>query len=93
MSFEPLAGQPGSKAQVDEVCDRFEAAWLAGDQPKLEAFLEPARKLDVAGATMRQRMQKSPAEIALIREGARVADVGGYAIRDAIRPGLRVTRR
>ncbi|MFY0690398.1 MAG: aminopeptidase P family protein [Paracoccaceae bacterium] len=56
---------------------------------KLEAFLEPARKLDVAGATMRQRMQKSPAEIALIREGARVADVGGYAIRDAIRPGLR----
>ncbi|MFT6104240.1 MAG: creatinase [Paracoccaceae bacterium] len=38
---------------------------------------------------MEQRMRKSPAEIALIREGARVADVGGYAIRDTARAGLR----
>ncbi len=32
---------------------------------------------------------KSKAEIALIREGARVADVGGYAIRDAVKEGVR----
>ncbi len=32
-------------------------------------------------------MVKSPEEIALIREGARIADIGGHAIRAAIRPG------
>ncbi|MGY9045871.1 MAG: M24 family metallopeptidase [Rhodobacterales bacterium] len=56
---------------------------------KLDAFLAPSRKVAVHEATMRQRMHKSPAEIALIREGARVADVGGYAIKDAIRQGVR----
>ncbi|WP_435312717.1 aminopeptidase P family protein [Primorskyibacter sedentarius] len=55
----------------------------------LKEFLSPSRKIDIAPATMRQRMHKSPAEIALIREGARIADVGGYAIRDAIREGTR----
>ncbi|MCR8549079.1 aminopeptidase P family protein [Salipiger sp. P9] len=55
----------------------------------LEDFLSPAVTVDIAAATMRQRMHKSPAEIALIRQGAQVADVGGYAIRDAVRAGLR----
>ena len=56
---------------------------------KLVHFLAPARQLDIAPATMRQRMVKSPAEIALIRHGAAVADVGGYAIHDTLREGLR----
>ena len=56
---------------------------------KLESFLSPSRMVDMFDATMRQRMHKSPAEIALIREGARVADVGGYAIRDAVKLGAR----
>jgi creatinase len=56
---------------------------------KLEAFLAPAAVEDIAEAVMRQRLVKSPAEIALIREGARIADLGGAAIRDAIRPGVR----
>jgi creatinase len=34
-------------------------------------------------------MRKSAAEITLIRAGANVADVGGYAIRDAVRVGAR----
>lgn len=55
----------------------------------MDSFLAPARTSDIAPATMRQRMHKSPAEIALIRHGAQVADVGGYAIRDAIKPGTR----
>lgn len=55
----------------------------------LEDFLHPAATLDIAPATMTQRMLKSPAEIDLIRAGAAVADVGGYAIREAIKPGLR----
>ena len=56
---------------------------------KAEQFLAPRQMIDIAGDTMQQRMRKSPAEIALIREGAAVADVGGYAIRDAIREGVR----
>ncbi|QFT59598.1 Creatinase [Sulfitobacter sp. THAF37] len=56
---------------------------------QLDAFLAPARKADIAPDTMQQRMHKSPAEIALIRAGAAVADVGGYAIRDAISVGAR----
>jgi creatinase len=56
---------------------------------RLDAFLQPRSRTDLAPPTMRQRMRKSPAEIALIRHGAEVADIGGYAIRDAIRPGLR----
>ena len=55
----------------------------------LEDFLRPLTMIDLSLTTMNQRMYKSPAEIALIREGARVADVGGYAIRDAVRVGAR----
>jgi creatinase len=54
---------------------------------KLNGFLRPARGVDVAPATMQQRMRKSAAEIALIEHGANVADVGGYAIREAVRLG------
>ncbi|MEX0367274.1 MAG: aminopeptidase P family protein [Ruegeria sp.] len=56
---------------------------------KLEGFLKPSAMVDLFETTMRQRMMKSPAEIALIRHGAQVADVGGYAIRDAVRAGVR----
>ncbi|MCE6950446.1 M24 family metallopeptidase [Cereibacter sphaeroides] len=54
---------------------------------KLNVFLKPSRGMDIAPGTMAQRMLKSPAEIALIRQGAQVADVGGYAIRDAVKVG------
>ncbi|OIQ64744.1 creatinase [mine drainage metagenome] len=56
---------------------------------KLNAFLRPKRGMDIAPATMAQRMMKSPEEIALIRAGANVADVGGYAIREAVKAGAR----
>lgn len=45
--------------------------------------------IDIAPSTMFARMVKSDEEIALITEGARVADVGGFAIRDAISAGQR----
>lgn len=45
--------------------------------------------VDMAQATMWMRTIKSPEEIALIREGARTADIGGEAIRAAIRDGAR----
>ncbi|MFK7746547.1 MAG: M24 family metallopeptidase [Roseobacter sp.] len=56
---------------------------------KLEDFLSPLTMVDLFETTMRQRMHKSEAEIALIRQGAQVADVGGYAIRDAVKVGMR----
>ncbi|NVK29879.1 MAG: M24 family metallopeptidase [Gammaproteobacteria bacterium] len=56
---------------------------------KLESFLRPAHTDDIAASTMRQRMHKSAAEIELIRHGAQVADVGGYAIKDAVKIGTR----
>ncbi|REC57943.1 M24 family metallopeptidase [Rhodosalinus sediminis] len=56
---------------------------------ELEAHLAPAGITDLAPATMRQRMRKSDAEIALIRQGAAVADAGGDAIRAAIAEGAR----
>jgi creatinase len=56
---------------------------------KLEDFLAPLTMVDLFETTMRQRMHKSEAEIALIRHGAKVADVGGYAIRDAVKVGVR----
>ena len=58
-------------------------------QSKLDEFLEPSKVVDIAPASMQQRMIKSNAELDLIREGARVADVGGFAIRDAIRVAAR----
>jgi creatinase len=68
----------------------YEADHLSLTQKdRLDAFLAPQRTVDVAPAAMRRRMHKSPAEIALIRAGAETADVGGYAIREAIRAGLR----
>ena len=56
---------------------------------KLDAFMQPARVVDIAPMTMVQRMHKSQAELDLIRHGAGVADVGGFAIRDAIDVGAR----
>lgn len=56
---------------------------------KLNHFLEVKRGMDIAPATMQQRMVKSDAEIALIRHGAQIADIGGHAIRAEIREGAR----
>ncbi|WP_400084777.1 aminopeptidase P family protein [Yoonia sp. R78084] len=55
----------------------------------LKSFLSPATTTDVAPMTMRQRMHKSAAEITLIRQCAKIADVGGYAIKDAVKAGTR----
>jgi creatinase len=56
---------------------------------KMDSFLKPSRSVDIAPTTMVQRMHKSPAELDLIRRCCKVADVGGYAIKDAIKVGTR----
>ncbi|MGE4325218.1 MAG: aminopeptidase P family protein [Pseudodonghicola sp.] len=80
---------------VVSVCGQDQVVGYEGDhltlaqRDLLEDFLDPLTMVDIASATMRQRMRKSPAEIALIRAGAEVADVGGYAIREAVKAGAR----
>ncbi|WP_281954426.1 aminopeptidase P family protein [Pseudophaeobacter arcticus] len=56
---------------------------------KLEGFLNPSKLVDLYQPTMVQRMGKSDAELEMIRAGAAVADVGGFAIRDAVKEGAR----
>ncbi len=56
---------------------------------KLSEFLGAREVVDIAPATMTQRMVKSDAEIALIKEAARIADVGGAAVVAAVAEGVR----
>ena len=56
---------------------------------RLASALEGVELVDIAAACMRRRMLKSAEEIALIKEGARIADIGGEAVREAIRTGTR----
>jgi len=55
----------------------------------MDAFLPGVEAVDIAPDTMAARMIKSEEEIALITDGARIADIGGYAVREAITPGAR----
>jgi creatinase len=56
---------------------------------KMDSFLKPSKSVDIAPTTMVQRMAKSQAELDLIRRCCKVADVGGYAIKDAVKVGTR----
>lgn len=47
-----------------------------------------AELVDISGATMNQRMIKSAEEIAVITESARIADIGGQAVKSAITEGV-----
>jgi len=55
---------------------------------RLQGVFEGAALVDIAQDAMRQRMIKSAEEIAVITQGARIGDLGGEAIRAAIREGI-----
>jgi creatinase len=55
---------------------------------KLQTALDGAHLVDIAPDAMRQRMVKSPEEIQVIKHGARIGDLGGEAIKAAIREGI-----
>jgi creatinase len=57
-------------------------------QAQLAAALLEVEPVDIAPACMHARMVKSAEEIALIKAGARIADLGGAACRDAIGEGV-----
>jgi creatinase len=80
---------------VKELVGNASSVGIEGDHMTLaqrglaEDFIPQAQFCDIAGDTMQARMIKSGEEIALIKEGARIADVGGAAIHDAIKLGAR----
>lgn len=55
---------------------------------KVQAAFSDATLLDISQAAMRQRMMKSEEEIDVIKHGARIADLGGEAIKAAIKEGI-----
>ena len=55
---------------------------------RLRAAFPDAEFVDIGQAAMWQRTIKSDEEIALIREGARVANVGARAVMGALEPGV-----
>ena len=83
--WRAVAGLAGGAGRIGIESDHLT---LAARDALAEA-LDAPETLDIAPATMAARMVKSDEEIALIREGARIADIGGYAVRDAIREGMR----
>lgn len=54
---------------------------------KFTDALPNAKFVDVGQSTMKMRMLKSAEEIELIRQGARIADLGGEAVAKAIKVG------
>lgn len=55
---------------------------------KLEEMIPGTEWVDVGVATMHMRLIKSPEEQALIRQGARISDIGGAACAEAIGEGV-----
>lgn len=55
---------------------------------KIAAAFDSATLLDISQDAMRQRMIKSAEEIEVIKHGARIGDLGGEAIKAAIREGI-----
>jgi creatinase len=59
-------------------------ALTVNDYAQLQSVFEEAQLVDIASAATRHRMIKSAEEIEVIKEGARIADLGAEAIRSAI---------
>ena len=83
-NFFYAAEQLLTKARV--VAIEFDHVTLQ-NKNKLKAALPGDNFVDIGEATMLMRMHKSQEELDLIREGARICDVGGHALVAAIREG------
>ena len=55
---------------------------------RLASYLDVQSFQDVGESAMQMRMIKSPEEHELYRKTARIADLGGFAVRDAIKEGV-----
>ncbi|WP_206771997.1 M24 family metallopeptidase [Polymorphum gilvum] len=79
-----LARAPGSVRRLGIEADHVTLVLM--DQ--LRAALPGVEMVDVADAVMRRRTIKSAEEHALIREGARIADLGGAAVVETVAAGV-----
>ena len=80
---------------VNHVLPETDLVGIEGDhltlaaRQKMELLNSSLQAEDISNDIMALRMIKSAEEIALIKGGARIADIGGAAVRDAIQIGAR----
>ena len=80
---------------VNHVLPQTDLVGIEGDhltlaaRQKMESLNSNLQAEDISNDIMTLRMIKSAEEIALIKGGARIADIGGAAVRDAIQTGAR----
>ena len=80
---------------VNHVLPQTDLVGIEGDhltlaaRQKMESLNSNLQTEDISNDIMTLRMIKSAEEIALIKDGARIADIGGAAVRDAIQTGAR----
>lgn len=82
--FRAVAQEVGKRRRVGVEFDHISVERLG----KLKSALPAAEMLDISPITMKQRMVKSAEEIALIKNGAAVCDIGGAALAEAVREGV-----
>jgi creatinase len=85
MFWQAVAHVTGAGARVGIEADHM----TLQSRARHDAVLRPASVVDIAAATRVQRINPSDAERALIRDVARIADVGAYAARAVIGVGVR----
>jgi len=82
--FRAIQGELSNPKTLGVEYDHINVENLA----KLQAAFPETQIVDISKAVMVLRMVKSAEEIAIIKNGARVADIGGAACREAIRAGV-----
>ena len=93
-SSTPIGSATTTSAPSQQVIPRVKRLGVEFDhmtlqvRDKLERFFAGIELVDVSAGCMRARMIKSPEEIAVIRNGARIADLGGEAVVAAIGDGV-----
>lgn len=73
-----------SSGRIGLELDTVSVQFMAEIKEKLPKF----EFVDIAYETMEQRLVKSEEEIALIRQGVKICEIGGYAAIEALKPGV-----
>ena len=82
--FKAVASQINNKGRVGIEYDHLPIERLK----KLQDALPNVEFVDISQACMKMRMVKSAEEIALIKQGAQVCDIGGAALVNAVHEGV-----
>jgi len=82
--FRAVQGEIDNKGRVGIEFDHVPLEVMS----KLKAALPSVEFVDISAQTMRMRMIKSSEEIALIKHGANVCDIGGAALAAAVHEGV-----